>query len=295
MDNIEVKNLGPNFLKFYNLANEENMTLDDRWQLWKEHYGFAAVPPGEDGKKWARNLLDEAWTKYEESMNYIETFEPDLDRLESYLTDIKSLLGCNEPIDLVIIYFVGGFENNAFVAPTDEGRAALCLPIEGESTDVVLTHELTHIVHSKTAGLTTQWERSVASLILQEGLATHVSRYMIPGEDDENYIEYTEGWLKSCRRKSKSILEGIYPYFEDSESDTIFKFTFGSGTTGHEREAYFVGWEFVGRLLDEGVSFKEMANVEEADIPKYMKDNYPVMKGSKKNHQWMFLDRGNAL
>lgn len=76
MDNIEVKNLAPKFLKFYNLANEENITLDDRWELWKEYYGFAAVPPGEDGEKIARNLLDKAWEKYEGKMDYIKTFEP---------------------------------------------------------------------------------------------------------------------------------------------------------------------------------------------------------------------------
>lgn len=277
MDNIEVKNLAPKFLKFYNLANEENITLDDRWELWKEYYGFAAVPPGEGGEKIARNLLDKAWEKYEEKIDYIKTFEPDLDRLESYLTDIKSLLGCNECIDLAIIYYVGGFENNAFVAPTDENGLALCLPIEGSNTDIILTHELTHIVHSKIAGLTTQWEKTVASLILQEGLAMHISRYMNPGEENEIYIEHKEGWLKSCRRKKGNILEGIYPYLEDSSSNAIFKFTFGAGTTGHEREAYFAGWEFVGRLLDEGVSFKDMANVKEMDIPKYMKHNYPVV------------------
>lgn len=45
----------------------------------------------------------------------------------------------------------------------------------------------------------------------------------------------------------------------------------GNGTTNIEREAYFVGWEIVGRLLAEGKTFQEIASVKESDMAKYIR------------------------
>lgn len=79
-----------------------------------------------------------------------------------------------------MIYFVGGFEDNPFVAPIGENKVALCLPIETEQSDIYLVHELTHTVHQKTANMKNDWERNIASIFMQEGLATHVSKHLIP-------------------------------------------------------------------------------------------------------------------
>ncbi|WP_188208235.1 hypothetical protein [Alkalibacillus aidingensis] len=274
MDHIEVVNLAPKFLEFYQRANREGVDCEERWELWQKHYNFAAVPPGDEGKKMARKILDENWVKYRENIDYIKDWQPDSNAIEQYLSEIKSLLGYEQPINMMIIYFVGGFENNPFVAPYDEGRIALCLPIESEISSITLYHEITHIVHLKTANLTQAWERTIASTIIQEGLATQVSKYMVPGKPDQDYIEHKEGWLDSCQLKRKEILEGILPYLKDSSSETIIKFTFGAGSTNTDREVYFAGWEIVRVLLEHGETFLKIAWIQEEDIPNYIRNIY---------------------
>ena len=277
MDKVELINLVPKFLDFYQLANKSDIDKEKRWTLWEKHYNFAAIPPGEEGKTIARSLLDGAWNTYSEHLIMLENWEPNLEKVKEYLTKVKKLLGYDQPINFVVVYFVGGFENNPFVAPYDENRLALCLPIENGESDILLSHELTHIVHSHTANLTADWERTIGSTILQEGLATQVSRFLVPGETTELYIEHTKGWLKSCYENKSNIIMGILPYLEDSSSEVVTMFTFGNGTTNREREAYFVGWEFVQYLLGEGVTFKEMAYIQEKDITNYLREVYPLL------------------
>lgn len=270
---MEVINLVPKFLGFYEIASKPNIKNEQRWMLWKEHYNFAAVPPGEEGQTIARKLIDGAWEKYSEYLPFIEKWKPDKEKVKTYLTKVKTLLGYNQPINLIVVYFVGGFENNPFVAPFDDERLALCLPIENGDSDIYLSHELTHIVHTHTAHLTNSWERTIASTILQEGLATQVSKYLVPDEADELYIEHKKGWLESCRGNKSEIIAGIIPFLEESSAEIVMKFTFGNGTTNKEREAYFVGWEIVQFLIAKGVTFKEIASIKEEDIPNYLREN----------------------
>ncbi|WP_166805899.1 hypothetical protein, partial [Jeotgalibacillus sp. R-1-5s-1] len=68
---------------------------------------------------------------------------------------------------------------------------------------------------------------------------------------------------------------GIIPYLDDSSSELITRFTFGTGTTNHEREGYFVGWELVNLLLEEGITLEEIAAIKEEDMPDYIKEVYP--------------------
>jgi hypothetical protein len=191
--------------------------------------------------------------------------------LNKYMSKVKHLLGCEESIQFVVVYFVGGFEGNPFVAPFDSERSAICLPVENGNSDILLTHELTHIVHGKTAGFSANWERTIAAVVLQEGLATRVSKHLVPGEPDEAYIEFTTDWLESCERKKEEIFNGIFPYLSDSSSEIVYRFTMGNGTTGLEREAYFVGWKVVGTLLENGVSFEEIARTKEENMPGFLR------------------------
>ena len=274
MDKIEILNLVPKFLTFYKTANKPDINDETRWALWEEHYNFAAVPPGDEGRTIARKLLDAAWEKYADHLSLIEKWNPKDEIIRDYLTRVKALLAYDQPIDLVVVYFVGGFENNPFVAPFDEERLALCLPIENGDSDILLSHELTHIVHAQTANLTAEWERTIASTILQEGLATQVSKFIVAGHPDEQYIEHKKGWLESCRENRVKIIDGILPFLDDDSSKAVTMFTFGNGTTNHEREAYYVGWELVHSLLVQGVTFKEIASVQENDIPNYVREIY---------------------
>ncbi|UCZ51544.1 DUF2268 domain-containing putative Zn-dependent protease [Bacillus shivajii] len=277
MDNIELKNLVPMFLNFYKRAQLECSDNETRWELWKELYNFAAVPPGKEGEIHARNLLDDAWEKYGQKITYINEWKPNPNEIENYLTEVKTLLGCKEQINIVVIYFVGGFENNAFVAQYDKERLALCLPIECGESNIILAHELTHIVHSKIARFTGEWERTIASTILQEGLATQVSKHIVPGEPVGHYIEHKKGWLDSCKLMKEKIIKGIFPYLNDSSPEVINKFTFGTGTTNNDREVYFVGWQLVNFLLEKGKTFRQIARIQEGDIPNYLREAYPKL------------------
>jgi hypothetical protein len=274
LDNVELLDLVPKFLSFYHLANKPDIDEEKRWALWEEHYNFAAVPPGIEGRRMARNLLDEAWERYTDYLSFIEEWKPNEENVRDSLTKVKELLGYDQSIEFVVVYFVGGFENNPFVAPFDGDRLALCLPIENGESDIILAHELTHIVHTQTANLTAEWERTIAATILQEGLATRVSQFIVPGHPEELYIEHKKGWLQSCKENRAEIISGIFPFLEYSSSEAVTMFTFGNGTTNHEREAYYVGWELVNFLLDQGVTFKEMASVQEKDIPDYVRNTF---------------------
>lgn len=214
------------------------------------------------GRKLAKSLFEKAWDTYQKHLEYIQKWKPNHTELESRLEEVKALLGCGSGLD-----FVGTFDNNPFVAPFDQDRIALCLPIESGSSEILLVHELTHIVHAKTASLTSHWQRTIALIILEEGLATRVSKFLVPGEADERYIEHKENWLTSCIGKKEEIFKGILPYLEDDSSETVYKFTIGKGVTNHEREAYYAGWEMVDTLLKQGVSFNELARIKEKDIP----------------------------
>jgi len=273
MQEIEIVNLVPKFLTFFEYAKHKGMDEERRWHLWKEHYNFVALPPGYD--QTARNQLNQTWKKYQKNIEQIQDWEPDKGKTDMFLKEIKTLLGCTKDIPFVLLFFVGTFNNNAFVAPYNESKMMLCLPIEQQISDIVIAHELTHIVHAETACLEMNWKRPLAELILQEGLALQASKYIVPGRNDEAYIEMgmEEGWLETCYKHKAKILNGIIPYLSEERAEVLEKFVFGSGTAGQKREAYFAGWEFVDSELKKGITFSELASMKQKDIPSYVKNN----------------------
>ncbi len=264
-------NLVPKFLAFYEKAQATD--ADARWALWEEHYNFAAVPPGDEGRKMAREMLEAAWGQYADIIPTLEAWTPDEKRIKEILKTVKDVLGCEEDVSITVLYFVGAFDENPFVAPTGDGGLAVCLPVEKGTSEIVLAHELTHIVHAKTANLSMAWERTIGSTVFQEGLAMHISKAVVPGHADEDYAEHKEGWLEAAAAKKSEILEGILPYLEDSSTEVVMKFTFGPGEAGIEREAYYAGWVLVELLLNDGVSFQEIAAIPEEEMPELAREN----------------------
>ena len=197
-DNIEIKDLVPQFLHFYNEA--VGCDGETRFELWKKHYGFAAVPPGEEGALLAKRLLDAAWEKYEKVIPFLDQWSPDSEKIQQNLSMIKSVLEYNESVDVVLLFFVGAFDGNAFAAPYGENRIAVCLPIENGENQITIVHELTHLVHGKMIGSAMSWGKTVASLVFQEGLATQLSKYLVPGYRDEVYVEHQEGCYRNAAK-----------------------------------------------------------------------------------------------
>lgn len=104
---------------------------------------------------------------------------------------------------------------------------------------MILTHELTHIIHAATSNSSGNWVRPLANVIVQEGLAMKVSQKLVEGLEEYSYVSHDQTWFESIKNSRDEIISGIQPYIKDDKSETIFKFTMGLGTTNHIREAYF--------------------------------------------------------
>lgn len=259
----------PRFLDFYALAKDEK-DADRRFELWKARYGFAAVPPGPQGEAIARQLLDGAWPKYPVILPTVEAgataMRPDA---LSVLEKVAAVLKPEGPVDVRVIAYVGGFEGNAFTAG-EKGKPLVAIPLElsPEEREPVFAHEMIHAVHMLTAGLSGGWERTIGMTVIQEGLAVHAAREVVPGRTLEAYIEHTPGWLAQARGREKAILKGIMPHLAEKDGARVFQFTMGLGTTGIEREAYYTGYVVVEHLRAKGMTLAQIARIPESDMPR---------------------------
>ncbi|MBT2642416.1 hypothetical protein J7I80_09270 [Bacillus sp. ISL-41] len=273
LDHIEIHDMKQSFLDFYEKAAGAEVNPEERWKLWQEYYGFAAVPPGTEGEKLARQLLDNCWEQYEQHIDDIISWNPDQAAIKDKLGEVKQVLGFNDDITLLLLFFVGNFEGNAFIAPTEEGNIALCFPIETQSyrdSEILLLHELAHVVHSHKADHSAGWERSIASVIIQEGIAMHTSKVLAPGRKLVEYIGNDDQWLTLCNEKELEILSGAIPFLEKSDSESVFRFTVGEGICGFQNEAYFIGWKLVEHLLENGMSLSDLAGFHERELPGFV-------------------------
>ncbi|KGX91520.1 hypothetical protein [Pontibacillus marinus] len=107
LDSIRINNKVNDFLEFYELANNNDLNHKERWLLWKEHYNFAAIPPGDEGKEIAKRMFHQSWEKYHEHIDHIKQWEPNNERIQYSLSKVKQLLAYNEPIRITVFYFVG--------------------------------------------------------------------------------------------------------------------------------------------------------------------------------------------
>jgi hypothetical protein len=271
--NIELVDLTPRFLDFFEAAREVE-DPDRRWEIWRERYGFAAVPPTPAGQEMARRLLDEAWPRYPAILAQVRAGAGAMvPGPRAILAAVAALLGLDRPLTVRVVAFVGGFENNAFATVRD-GIPVVNLPIEqsAELRALVLPHEFTHAVHLMVAGLPGTWERPLAQVVVEEGLATRVTAALVPGRPDADYLTFPgrdggDAWLAACRERERAILAGLRPFLSDADGATVARFTFGSGTTGLEREAYYAGWAVVGHLHGSGHALAELAHIPGQKLP----------------------------
>jgi hypothetical protein len=276
---LRVTDLTPRFLTFYERAVAENADADRRWELWREHYGFAALPPVPERDSIARALLDDAWPRYPEVIERIRggvaAMQP---APEPLLASVAALLGAEVGLRLDLLVYVGALERNAFFAP-QQGTLFVAVPIEEspEWRTRVLVHEFTHAVHHRLANFSEGWERSIARTVFAEGLATRATQTLLPGDRPESYVEHRDGWFAEAERRAPQILSGIVPFLEESSSEQVMRFTMGTGVTGLEREAYYVGWVVVGQLLDEGYTFERLARIPEDDIPALVRRTIKIL------------------
>ena len=269
MISLEIKDLTPKFLEFYQAAQKEQASPDRRWELWKQMYDFAAVPPTDEGHKIARRMLDEAWPRYASVLELIgggaATLTPDP---QAMVQSIAELLKVENPAKVTLRVFVGSFDNNAF---TVRGKSGVTtnLPIEmdAEPRARIMAHELTHAVHIAMGTFSGGWIRSIGATVVSEGLAMRVSQKLFPNDPPEKVAEHTAGWLKEADAKRTEILKSIQPALGSDKSEDVMRFTMGQGPNGLEREAYYVGWAVVGHWLENGMTLADVARIPETEMP----------------------------
>lgn len=264
---LVVKDLSPKFLKFYELAKDADP--DRRWELWQEHYRFAAVPPTEEGMRAARQMLDASFHRYPEVMDSILAgpagFRPDP---QASLDAVCQLLGFDGDLEVSFVTYVGNLEPNAF-AVTMNGRSLVHFPLDcpdEEFRRFTLPHEFAHIVHMRLCSSPGGYVKPVGFLAMMEGLAIWTSQQVSPGLPEARYIEFEPGWLDRCREQEQAILTGIRPWLTVASEEAMWRFTMGTGPAGLNREAYYAGWRVVGYLLEQGRTLAELARIPEDEV-----------------------------
>jgi hypothetical protein len=280
---VEVVDLTRKFLMFYDTAMQKNLDTGARWLLWKRLYGFAAVPPGPDGQKMARKLLDSAWSRYPGVINRIRQGPSVLDPSPQHILDkVARVLKPDTTqyaVKVKLLVFVGGLEDNAF-AYTSNGISTVAIPIEINNHQLALTmaHEFTHAVHTKMAKLSGAYVKSIAELVMMEGIAMRVTEQLWPGETPETYTNaHSDTWLKDAASHQKDILKGVQQHLADSSYAAMTQFTFGTGTTGLQRESYYAGWIIVGQLEKQGFTLSKLACLPSASIKTILNETIEAM------------------
>ncbi|HWZ13265.1 MAG TPA: hypothetical protein VNX22_09010 [Acidobacteriaceae bacterium] len=280
---LDVVDLTPKFLAFYDEAQKEKANPDQRWELWKKLYGFAAVPPTPEGQAIARKLLDAAWPKYPAALDRIrQGVQGIVPKPHDALDQVSTLLAVDVPIDVRLFVYVGGFEGNAFTAPAKDGGVIVAIPVEEEHPGLLMTHEFTHALEAEQAGLSLDWRRSIAHTIFAEGLAMRATQSIHPGEADVVYVgEASPGWYERAQAKHAQILADITPHLAEDSSEAVMRYTMGKGGAGVEREAYYTGWLVIGDLLNHGWTFPRLARVTDPEMTKLCAESLARLQQAK--------------
>ncbi|MDF2626458.1 MAG: hypothetical protein K0R39_289 [Symbiobacteriaceae bacterium] len=263
---VKLLDLSPKWLRFYELAKDEP-DPERRWQLWHEHYRFAAIPPTPAGLERAREMLDGSFDRYPTALDAIAAGAPGFrPQPQASLEAVCRALNFDGDMTVECVLYVGNFEGNAF-AYTMNGVARVHFPVEThEQRDITMAHEFAHVVHERLCGAE-GYVTPIAVLAMKEGIAMHTAKAVAPGEPDVMYISHLEpAWMERCQAKHRAILEGIQPFLSEASEAAMWRFTMGTGTTGEGREVYYVGWHVVGHLLRQGRTLGELARLGESEI-----------------------------
>ena len=180
---LEIVDKVPAFEQFYKKATAHPLSPDARWDMWQKDYGIAAVPPGPDGQKMARKLLDGAWDKYPALLPALAVLNK---TAHSFAKDdfekVNALLKTQgTPIKTKLVLYVGQFDDNAYTVPLMGTRAAtVVVPVENPDLRVTLAHELTHSVHMQLAHVKNSFGGPLGETVFLEGVAMHASKKLCP-------------------------------------------------------------------------------------------------------------------
>lgn len=277
---LEIVDRVPKFEAFYAEATARPVDADARFALWAKDYGYAAVPPGPEGQAMARKMLDASWDRYPSLLPKLPSLaeQAKADAQDAF-DKINALFKTEDvPIHTKLVLFVGNFDNNAYSIPAMNGAPpAVMMEVENVSLRTVLAHELSHTVHFQLAHVQNSFGAPIGEGIFLEGLAMRVSQKVYPGLPEEAYTEMPDdsGWLKRCYANRDAVLAGIRQDLDKQGREIAMKYTFGDGNTGMHREMYCAAWIVMGRMLDSGKSFSELARIPEDQMAAAVKAAFP--------------------
>jgi hypothetical protein len=268
---ITIKDLTPKFLTFYRAAKGAHLSPDQRFKLWKQDDGFAAVPPTPQGDQIARKLLDAAWPKYPSALERIKKGAAGIQPSpQAVLQRVANLLQTDKSVHITLVVYVGAFEGNAFTAGGPNG-VTVALPVEQSAYQrgPIMTHEFTHAVVIATGYSSGGWIRTIGATVLEEGLAMHVAQHFYPDRPVKTFVETPSepGWLARSERLQPQIFRDVKAALKSSKSSDVMRFTMGVGPSGIDREAYYVGWKVVGYWLSHGLTYADIARIPESEAP----------------------------
>lgn len=267
---FRVVDLTPRFLEFYAQATNAE-SAEERFALWKQHYDFVALPPGlPDRDERAQRMLEAAWPRYAEVLDRVEVGSAGLSPSPAVvIARVAELFEIRDGLPpITLLYYVGMFDDNAFFAAQPDGTLFVALPAEMSPArrELVMAHELAHALHYGLSQGVPDADRSVAALVLSEGIAMHTTRALFPEVVDERHLGGGEGWAEACHAGVGQILQALPEFLEAQGAEVRNRFTLGEGVSGLNREAYCAGWHLVGRLLEGGWTLAELARLTESEL-----------------------------
>ncbi|MCP3026792.1 hypothetical protein [Halobacillus sp. A5] len=279
MDAIKISHYKNEFLAFYEQAQAAEVQEEKRYTIWKQYYGFNPFRREEQREQLAQEMLNQAFPKYEAALSHIRNFEPDQESIYHYVSTIREHFQAYEPLHLTVIFFVGDFETDPFIEKEDNESYTLYFPIEREWNDVHFANELVKVVYLNQLKVNPARLANIAFVIFLEGLALHTSNRVITSEALGTGLY---PWMEKCQLEPTRIMINIFPHLRRSDYKAIYSFTKGTGASGYQNEAGFVGWCVVEHLLKRGYTLPELLFIPEERLTTLIeKSLYQIMEEAK--------------
>lgn len=281
---IKINNLTYDFIKYWEAAR--NKKFEDKKVLWKSQYEnkhreifdhFITIFSSEEKRFIIENHLEKCFDIYEKEYNNIKSLR-DIDK------KINELCGrCSEQfnirdIKLNFVIMIGLNMANAFATGFNNGTNFYFLEKIGDKNyvDILLIHEITHLFHYSQI-LNDEFENTVATSIMLEGLAVFNEQCTCPGFTISEYICFTDGmdyWIDHCN----SILKNLKPILLGElgkSGEYIDKYFYGDNSTKDgipTRIGYLVGY-YVVKDLNKNYPLSEIITWDSQRIEKEVRDS----------------------
>lgn len=152
---------------------------------------------------------------------------------------------------------MGNHTSNGWVAELN-GRQSLFLALEflGDPPfdSVLVSHEALHLAHML-RGTAAAWSEDIGACLIQEGIATSVSRELHPGLSESGYFwndDKHESWVRECFESERDITLTVLREVATQADDPPMRGLFAAGSQSGRlpsRCGYWVGDRLAQRWL----------------------------------------------